>query len=424
MVHTDPMHTGSKLFLGYVMAFSLSCFHTQASDWPQFLGPLRNGTVEDESNIADWRTNAPALEWKLDVGSGFSGPVANNNRVFLYHRNQSLNKLDCMDLRSGKIIWSYEHPTQYRDDFGFDDGPRATPCVHGSAIYLMSADGRLTAVNEATGKRIWDINAQEKWHAGKGFFGMAPSPLVYKDLVIYVIGGQPEAGIVALEAATGNIRWTATSDQAGYASPVIEQNKPNPLIWALTRESIHGINPVSGQPVYSRPFRSSINASVNAATPLLLPEGLFLSASYGVGGILLQKEGLTLKPVWSGDKQISNHYATCFYHQGSLFGFHGRQEFGPEFRCIEASTGHLLWSETGLGAGSVIRVNDYLLLMLESGELILASVNSERFEILGRKQILPSGVRAFPAYSNGYFIARSPAQLVALKIDHKSTFND
>lgn len=409
----------SKLLLIGVTCITLGLLPVKAGNWPQHLGPQRNGVAENESDIEDWSSKPPTRLWNLKVGSGFSGPVVKDNKLYLYHRLGTQSVLDCLELQSGKALWRYQHPTQYRDDFGFDDGPRATPCIHDDCIYLMSADGILTAVQTSKGKQIWAINAREKWDAGKGFFGRAPSPIVYKNLVIYVVGGQPKAGIIALDRATGKIKWTATSDQVGYASPVLEAHETNPILWSWMRESIHGLNPSTGQIRYSHPFRASMNASVNAATPLILPEGLFLSASYGAGGILLKHEGADLKTIWSGDIQMSNHYATCVYHDGYLYGFHGRQEFGTEFRCIKASTGKVQWTEKGLSAGSIIRVNERLLIMLETGELIMASVNSDQFQSLGRTQILPSGVRAFPAYSNELFIARSPEQLVCWALGSK-----
>ncbi len=420
MVHNQAMRihhmkTDAGLMLRVISLLALTNALI-AGNWPQFLGPQRDGVASDESDIPDWQNNSQKRVWNLDVGSGFSGPVIHEEKLFLYHRKNNKSIFECFNVKSGKTIWKYQHATSYRDDFGFDNGPRATPCIHEDTAYLMSADGILSSIRTSDGKLRWEINAREKWNTEKGFFGRASSPVVFGDLVFFIIGGKPNAGVIALERSSGKLKWSATSDPAGYSSPVIEQNNRQNILWAWTRESIHGLEAITGDLLYTYPFRSRMNASVNAATPLILPEGLFLSASYGVGGILLNKESETLKTVWSGDQQISNHYATSVYHEGHLYGYHGRQEFGPEFRCVEASSGKVRWKSEGLGAGSVLRVNERLLLMLESGELILASANPDKFQIFGRKQILPSGVRAFPAYSRGLFVARSPDQMVCWKL--------
>lgn len=418
LVHTPPMQIVSKRMLLVLFSLFSTLPPTIAGNWPQFLGPQRNGVATDESSVKDWKKTPPERLWRLEIGSGFSSPIVKDSRIYLYHRKNDQNILDCMDLKTGKEVWKYQHTTQYRDDFGFDPGPRATPCLHEEAIYLMSADGILTCVNATNGQRIWEVNAREEWDTDKGFFGRAPSPLVYEDSVIYIIGGKLNAGVIALDQVTGQLQWKATSDPAGYASPVLDRHASPPILWTWTRERIYGINPDDGKIRFSRPLRSSMNASVNAATPLVLPEGLFLSAGYGVGGNLLEISNDSLQLKWAGDKQMSNHYATCVYEDGYLYGFHGRQEFGPEFRCIEASTGNVQWTEKNLGAGSVIRVNQQLFIMLESGELIMAGADSTQFKVIARKQILPSGVRSFPAYSNGHFIARSPDQMVCWKFEN------
>lgn len=385
-------------------------------DWPQFLGPNRNGATTDETLRTNWKTQPPKKQWDQKVGSGFSGPVVSGKTVFLYHRLGNQCALDSINLETGERIWRYQHPTQYRDDFGFDNGPRAIPSVDGNSIFLMSADGTLSAVGKNTGKQIWQINAQSTWKSGKGFFGMAPSPLAVGDVVVFIIGGLDDSGVVALNRDTGQTVWKATADEAGYASPVLERQANDPAMWVWTREKLYAMEPSSGNILASMPWRSTMNASVNAATPLILPEGIFVSASYGAGAVLVKRQGVSINQIWSGDDQISNHYATCVYHQGYLYGFHGRQEYGPEFRCIEAATGKVQWSQKNLGAGSVTGVNDQLLLMMESGELILIEASPDSFQTLGRRQILPSGVRAFPAFSNGIFLARSPERLVCMEM--------
>ncbi|MDG1891120.1 MAG: PQQ-binding-like beta-propeller repeat protein [Verrucomicrobiota bacterium] len=392
------------------------CIDTPAGDWPQFLGPERNGQAIEEG----WDLSSPKKAWELKVGSGFSGPVIVEKNLYIYHRINNQSTLDCLELESGEQVWRYQHITDYRDDFGFDNGPRATPCVSDGRIFLMSAKGILTSVNADTGKPVWQVRAKERWKAPKGFFGMASSPLVHNDMVIYIIGGKPNAGIVALNRFTGQTRWTATGDASGYASPIIEKRGDRNILWAWTREKIYGLDAHSGDLLASLLWRPSMDASVNAATPLLLPEGIFISASYGTGALLMDRQDGTPGEIWSGDEQMSNHYATCVYHRGYLYGYHGRQEFDPELRCIEASSGRVMWSKKDLGAGSLILAGDVLLLMQESGELILARARSDRFETLGRRQILPSGVRAFPALSRGYFVSRSPELLVAFLLRKKS----
>jgi hypothetical protein len=160
-----------------------------------------------------------------------------------------------------------------------------------------------------------------------------------------------------------------------------------------------------------------MQASVNAATPLVRSNEVFLSSSYQVGAILLRLDGDRPARVWSDDDVISNHYATCVESGGFLYGFDGRQEEGCRLRCVEWSTGRVRWTAEGFGAGTLILAGKDLLIMKENGELIRAPASPEAFRPLSRAQILPFGVRAHAALANGRFYARSKDQLVCVNLE-------
>ena len=96
-----------------------------------------------------------------------------------------------------------------------------------------------------------------------------------------------------------------------------------------------------------------MSASVSSATPLIIDDLIFLSASYGTGAILLRVKNNSVEKVWSADHVLSNHYATSVYRDGFLFGFDGRQEQGCNLRCVELKTGKIRWKQDGFGAGTI-----------------------------------------------------------------------
>ena len=167
---------------------------------------------------------------------------------------------------------------------------------------------------------------------------------------------------------------------------------------------------------FQRRWRARQNASVNAATPIVLGDLIFISAEYGPGAAALQLEGTTLTELWSSNDALSNHYATSVMHDGILFGFHGRQEFGPSFRAVELKTGRVRWSQDRFMAGSVILAGDRLLILRENGELVLAPASPDAFKPIARAQVLPETVRAFPALANGLLYARNEKTLVCLDL--------
>lgn len=173
---------------------------------------------------------------------------------------------------------------------------------------------------------VWGVDAQKEFGSSKGVFGRACSPLVESNLVILKVGGHGGAGIVAFDAATGSRRWQATDDAASYASPVAANIRGQRVILPLTREALVALTPTDGQVLFRHRFRPAPSASVSAATPLVVEDLIFISASYGAGARLLRFTDKDPEVVWSGDDSLSCHYATSVEHRGYLYGWHGRQE--------------------------------------------------------------------------------------------------
>ena len=159
-----------------------------------------------------------------------------------------------------------------------------------------------------------------------------------------------------------------------------------------------------------------MDASVNAATPLVIDDLIFLSASYGTGAILLQFDERAPKKIWAGDEIMSNHYATCVQSGGFLYGFDGRQEQGPNLRCVELKTSKTRWSEDHFGAGHDLLADGKLLILTEKGELLMAAASPDAFKVISRAQILPFDCRAYPAIADGLFFARSKEKLVCVDL--------
>ena len=302
---------------------------TVVSDWPQFLGPDRDGVYHGPALAESWGPGGPRVVWQKPVGAGFSGPVVAQGRVILFHRVADSEVVEALDARTGTSQWSYEYPTSYRDDFGFDEGPRAVPVVANGVVYTFGAEGQLHAVDLATGTRLWSEDTMRRYDVAKGFFGAGGSPLVEDGRVIANIGGKG-AGIVAFDARTGKVLWTATDDEASYSSAVGATIGGRRYAVFLTRTGLVGLDPATGRVQFQRRWRARQAASVNAATPLVIGDLIFISAEYGPGAATLRYDGSSLTELWASDDALSNHYATSVHHDGILYGFHGRQEFGPE----------------------------------------------------------------------------------------------
>jgi outer membrane protein assembly factor BamB len=264
---------------------------------------------------------------------------------------------------------------------------------------------------------VWSIDARKEYGVRKEFFGTGCSPLVDNGRVLMILGGTNDAGIAAFDAASGKLLWKALGDEAGYSSPVTSSIGGAQRALFFTREGLVDADPATGKIRSQYRWRARQQASVNAATPLASGSQVFLSASYGTGAAVLEIASAPPKLIWSGDESMSNHYATSVLRDGYLYGFHGRQEYGQELRCVEWKTGKVMWKVEGFGAGTVTLAGTHLLVLREDGELVIAPASPKAFQPARKAKLLTGTVRPYPALAAGRMYARSEDTLGAWRID-------
>jgi outer membrane protein assembly factor BamB len=396
--------------------FSVVClaFPGQAAyggDWPQFLGPTRNGISAETGLIQSWTAMGPPILWERQVGAGFSGPIVAGQRLILFHRLDKQEVIECLDALTGKEAWKFAYPCQYVDDYGKGDGPRSTPLVTGNRVYTLGAEGQLHCLALDTGKVVWKRALAEDYAVRKNFFGVGTSPLVEGDLLLLNAGAKG-GGIIAFDKETGKEVWKATDHPASYASPVAATINGLRHVFFFTREGLVSLDPVNGNVRFIKPWRSRFNASVNAATPLVVGDHLFLSASYNTGAVWLRVRSDGVDEVWKGDAILSNHYNTSIFSDGLLYGIDGRQEEKARLRCVEAKTGKVLWTRERFGCASLLLVEGHLLGLTEDGDLVLIEASPQAYREKARATVLSKPCRAEIALAHGRLYARDDTKLV------------
>ena len=386
-----------------------------AQDWPQFLGPARDGHYAGPPLNVDWGAGGPPEVWRRPVGAGFAGPVVVDGSLILFHRVDDREVVETIDASTGEGIWQYDYLTTYRDDFGFDEGPRAAPVVVDGRVFTFGAQGQLHALSLETGDLLWNVDTKVEFDFRKGFFGAAGSPLVEAGHVMANVGGA-DAGVVAFDAETGAVAWRALDDDASYSSGVSAVFGGVQHAVFFTRSYLAGLDPADGTVRFSLPWRSRLRASVNAATPLVIDDLIFVSATYGTGAGLFRVNGDQLDEIWVSNEVMSNHYSTSVYHDGHLYGFHGRQEYSPSLRAVELRTGEVKWDIAGYGAGTVTLADDRLVIIRENGDLVIASASPGAFAVEATTRILPPVIRAYPALADGRIYVRNEDTLISLDL--------
>ena len=385
-----------RLVFGLVVIALAVGIQGAAYDWPQFLGPERNGVYHGPALTETWVAGGPRVVWRKSIGQGLSGPVVAQGRVILFHRVANREVVDAFDARTGAAQWRYGYPTAYRDDFGFDEGPRAVPVVADGVMYTFGAEGQLHAVDLATGKRLWSEDTMRRFGVPKGFFGAAGSPLVEDGRVIANIGGRKPASSLSTPRPAKFSGRRPTTTQAIRRRSVRRSRGGfgnfSDARQACGTRSGHRDGAISaGAGAHGMPRRST------PPPPSSIGDQIFVSAQYGPGAGVLRVDGSKLTGLWASDEVLSNHYATSVFHDGYLYGFHGRQEFGPSFRAVEFQHREGQMAQDQFRAGSVLLAGDRLLIMRETGELILAKASPHAFQAVRSRTDPSSNRRAYPA---------------------------
>jgi outer membrane protein assembly factor BamB len=400
----------------FLLVLALLPLSLLAADWPQLHGPTRDGHSTETGLNWNWPKEGPPVAWTIDVGQGWAGPVVAGERLILFHRVENNEVVACLDPATGKERWKFAYHTRYRDDFGFDEGPRATPLIAEGRIFTLGANGDLHGLQLATGKKLWHRNLLDDYTADKGFFGIACSPIVAAGKLLINVGGKG-AGIVAFDPATGKELWKATDDEASYSSPMVAEINGKPLAIFLTRDGLVALEPETGKVRYTHHWRPRQRDSVSAATPLVWKNEIFLSVSYSTGAVLLRPKGNELEEVWSNDRSLSCHYNTPVRVGDYLYGCHGRVDArNVDLRCVEWKTGTVKWSMPKWGAATLIAVDGGLLALTEGGDLVRFDSSPDGYKERSRATILGSPTRAAPALANGMLFARDEKKLVCVKL--------
>jgi outer membrane protein assembly factor BamB len=395
------------------LCLALACVLTgSAADWPGFLGPTRDGVSPETGLLATLPAKGPPMVWEREVGEGYSGPVVAGGSLVLFHRVDGDEVIECLEAATGKGRWKFPYPSAYRDRFGKGDGPRATPLIADNHVWTLGAGGVLSCVALADGTKLWQRDLSAEYGPRPGFFGVGTTPLLEGGRLLVNVGAAG-AGVVAFDPATGKELWKSTDQGASYASPVAATIDGVRHAIFFTREGILSLDPATGAVRFSKRWRSRLDASVNAATPLVVGDLLFVTASYGTGAMLVRCKKDGIEEVWKGDGALSSQYATPVVRDGYLYGCDGRSDAGTvALRCLELKSGKVRWSKESFGCSSVIAADGRLILLTEEGDLVIGDVSPEGFRELARATVLTGPVRALPALSGGRFYARDNRRLV------------
>ncbi len=432
------------------LAASLALLPAHADDWPQWLGPQRDAVWRETGILEKFPEHGPAVNWRVPVGAGYSGPAVADGRVYLMDRQMpkdaanpgdafqrgqvpGTERVLCFDAANGKLLWAHEYPCPYT--ISYAAGPRATPTVGGGKVYALGAEGNLLCLEAATGALLWSRDFKKDFAVATPTWGFAGHPLLDGQRLICLAGGQGSVA-VAFDKDTGKELWRALSArEPGYCPPMIFEagGKRQLIVWHP--EALNSLDPATGQLYWSEPAPS--RSGLSLATPRKLGDLLFITAFYN-GSLMMRlaPDRPAATKLWQSKKAseketdaLNSIMSTPFLEDGHIYGV---CSYG-QLRCLKAETGERLWETfAATTANKPVRwANAFLIkqggrffLCNEHGELIIARLTPKGYEEIGRTQLLaPTNddprrrvVWSHPAFANRCTYARNDKELICVSL--------
>ena len=390
-----------------------------AADWPQFLGPQRNGISSETGLVDSWSAGGPKEIWRVKGGVGMSGMAIRDGVVVTLVQRERKQFVMALNATSGEPIWQTAVAPEYRNSMGH--GPRATPTISGDRVFVFTGEGILVSLERKSGKVNWSRELVRELNGRPAEYGMACSPLVVGRQVVVTVGA-PGATVVACDAESGRQLWTAGRDAAGYSSPARLAVGGKSQIVVYTGGSVSGLEPGTGRSLWRHPYQTPYDC--NIATPIAIDGRVFISSGENHGSALLKLtpagDGFGVREVWASNgpgSVLRNEWQTSILLGGYLYGMDNVGGAGPitHLTCLEAATGKQMWQEARFGKGNLIAAEGKLFISTMRGELVIVEATPERFHELARARVF-KGSRTGPALARGRVYLRDDSEIVCLDL--------
>jgi len=401
-------------------------------DYPRFLG---NGYWAEVSGVelqTDWEKNPPKELWRQKIGAGWAGfSIVGNYAVTQEQRGPS-ELVTCYDIRTGDLIWSHADEVRF-DPVGSGAlggiGPRATPTIYKQRILTQGATGIVNCLDARTGNRLWSHDTLTENNTGNLMWGKACSPLVVtnqegRELVVVSVGGEEGRSLLAYDLDDGNEVWAGGSRRSSYASPVLATIAGVSQVVAVNEDYATGQDLETGEVLWEHPWEGNSDTNASVPQPVPLPgDRLFLSKGYGIGSSLLQlsrNDGGTflVTPLWQPAVKVVMKTKMCnvVVRDGYIYGLDN-----GIMQCIDIATGKSQWKKRrrpAIGHGQILLIGEVILVLTESGEILLVEISPDKYRELASIQALDAEKITWnnPAFSAPYVLVRNAEEVACYEL--------
>ena len=406
-------------------------------DWMDFLGPTHNAISRETGLLSQFGKNGPNIVWEVKKGEGYAAPAVIEDRLILFHREDDTEVVECLHTETGQRYWRQSYPSEYRDRYGFGDGPRCQPISDGEFVYTLGVEAIFSCWELISGQLLWQRDLKTDFDLTLDFFGVGATPLLEENLIIVNIGASDGPCVAAFDKHTGAMIW-GSGDQwgASYASPIPADTQAGRRIFVFaggeSRPATGGllvIDPVNGHIDCRFPWRGNRYESVNASSPVVVGNRVYISECYGAGGTMLEiGPNGACSERWNNEV-LNTHFMTAIHKDGYLYGIDGHGPRNAPIVCIELETGKEMWRTepewiTPITSGgqsqeynlapalaSFLLVDGRCLVLGQYGHLAWVELNPDGYKELDRTHLfLARQTWALPTVSRGllYVVQNDP----------------
>jgi len=380
--------------------------------WTAFRGAKRDAVYDEMPILTTWPREGLKPLWRQPIGGGYASFSVADGRAFTIEQRRGNEVVAAYDIETGRELWTVSWPAHFQEPMG-GPGPRATPTWDGGRVYALGATGEFRCIEAATGKVLWSKNILSENGAANLNWAMAASPLVVDDKVIVQPGGRSGKSVVAYSKLTGQVIWSALDDTQAYTSPMVVHLAGRRQILTVSGERAMGLAAEDGALLWDYPWTTQYG--VNAAQPIVVDQThVFLSAGYGHGSELLEVtpsgSAFQVRTVWQ-NVYMKNRFNGSVLHQGYIYGI----DEGI-LTCLDARTGERKWKGGRYGFGQVLLASGHVIVLTETGDLVLVRATPQRHEELASFSALEGKTWNVPALAGGLLLVRNTTEMAAFRI--------
>lgn len=354
-----------------------------AGDWPQWMGPQRDGLCQETGLLQAWPEAGPTRQWMFtEAGKGYSGPAVVDGYLYFMGSRDGVAQLIKLNAASGDLVWAIDLADEYTNDWG--DGPRGTPTIDSGRAYCLTGNGTLACVETNSGEKVWSVRMQD-FGGGVPVWGFAESPLVDGGRVIVGCGGD-QGAIVALDRETGDPLWQSkeVTGAVHYSSTIAAELSGKKQYVRLLEKSLVGVDAKSGERLWQVDWPGRVAV---IPTPLVKDNRVYVTSGYGVGCMLVEIAEDNTATVVYDNKTMKNHHGGALLLEGRVYG----HSDGVGWVCQDFASGELVWRErSALGKGAIAHADGrFYCLGEDDGQVVLIAATPEGWQEHGRFTLDP-----------------------------------